>query len=142
MDRLRVMLMLITSVALSGCNPPTPILQAELDANRAKWRAAGIDLYEYHYQRECFCPPAYGVVRVEDGKVVSVRPDFELPDFPLVVTDYPTIEDLFDEVQLNIGDYEVDYDPVLGYPSRISMLLTFITTEAGYTERASDLSPL
>jgi hypothetical protein len=129
-----------------GCLPPElkyDALKAELDANRARWNAAGIRSYEYHYDRICFCPPASGVVRVEDGQVVSARLDTGRELDASEAADFPTVDQLFDGIQSaidqNYASIQVEFDPTVGYPTRISIVTAFFITDAGVTETAGDL---
>ncbi|HSG66580.1 MAG TPA: DUF6174 domain-containing protein [Gammaproteobacteria bacterium] len=102
----------------------------ELDSNRAVWKAAGIESYDYSYQRVCECHPdipADTIVAVRDGQVAGVRyaredyvADVELP------ADrwrwFRTIDDLFtlvESAQARTAVVRVSFDERFGYPRAI-----------------------
>lgn len=149
----RVRILTITAalalLAFSGCGgwPPAlkyATLQAELNANLAKWTAAGLRSYTYHYSRICFCAPTAGIIRVENGQVVSFQPDHEGDSALTNPADFPTIDELLDDIQQSINDnfasIQVEFDPTLGYPVRVATVTSFWITDAGFTETADSLS--
>jgi hypothetical protein len=100
--------------------------QAELDDALDAWNAAGIAHYRFRMQRSCFCTPestAPGLVEVLDGAIVSVV-DPATSD-PLAPEFYRTLAELFDVAQnaidLEVWMFSAAYDPVLGYPTEISI---------------------
>lgn len=141
---------LLAILPFLGCGWPPQVkyaaLQAELDANRAKWAAAGINSYEYHYERVCFCPPASGVVRVEQGRVVSVLLDESPGRVSTDTADFPTIEELFAGIQASIdanhASIEVEFDPALGYPTQVSIVTSYWITDSGFNQTSGALRGL
>jgi len=114
------------SITVTSCAeaPTTSVVRGP----RATWEEAGIDSYTYQLTRSCFCPGPFGpiTVTVVDGKVESVTHgrkqtpvgEDELGERPL------TVDELFgyvDEATGKADDVAVDYDPDLGYPTRISV---------------------
>ncbi len=104
------------------------LFQAELDANRTKWSAAAIDTYEYHFGNFCLCPPTIvgpTIIAVEGGRVTQLRSADGVPFEPQEDVRYPTIEDLFDDVQsaidrgLGMDSLSVRYDDQWGFPSEL-----------------------
>ena len=102
----------------------------ELDEGRARWQAAGIDDYEYSYQRVCECHPdipADTIITVRDGTVVAVRYAREdyVADVELAadrVRWFRTIEDLFwlvESAESQGALLRVAYDPRYGFPAAI-----------------------
>ncbi len=128
-------------------NPAIDPLQAELDANLAKWIASGIHTYEYRFVRACECPREGAgpiIVTVESGVVTDVRrpDDSDMP--PWEGGSYP-IEQLFSEVQEAI-DGEPDsiivaYDAEFGYPTQIYIDWNAAQADEETAYEASDLIP-
>lgn len=109
-----------------GCSNPLGPEQSELDQARERWELVGSQFYGFRFQRGCFCPPEIvRPVRIEvrDGLVISaVDPDTNEPiDPPL--NGFPTIEDLFDEIQDAIDQdaarIDATYDESFGYPVQV-----------------------
>ena len=100
--------------------------QSELDRARGRWESVGSESYGFRFQRGCFCPPEIvRPVRIEvrDGVVISaVDPDTNEPVDP-PPDGFPTIDDLFDEIQdaIDRGAHTVDatYDESFGYPVQV-----------------------
>jgi hypothetical protein len=110
-------------------NPEPVTLNALADA-RAKWKAAGIQSYDYWPVCEYFVAP----VRVKNfriivrrGKVVNADA-FGSGSLVLVSDAALTIDETFDELQREVEqnlatgqrwNYEALFDPTLGYPVSI-----------------------
>lgn len=130
MKRSRVLvlgLLLFVASCVSLPGGPYEEERERLQWNRERWRAHGVDSYEYEFRRVCFCPPnQVGPVRVrvERGRVVAVIrvetgepvPENELRHFPPVEGLFDAVEDA---VRREVGALEVTYDPEYGYPTRI-----------------------
>ena len=112
----------------------------DLDANRARWRAASVSNYEYSYQRVCECHPdesADTIVTVRDGVVVAVRYarpgyDEQISLEPEKLAWYRTIEDLFSLVataQTSAATVRVSYDAQRGFPR--SIYIDYVTDLVG-----------
>lgn len=108
----------------------TTAMSQALEEGRARWQAAGIDDYEYSYQRVCECHPdipADTIITVRDGTVVAVRYAREdyVADVELAadrVRWFRTIEDLFELVESAESQdalLRVAYDPRYGFPTAI-----------------------
>jgi uncharacterized protein DUF6174 len=104
--------------------------EAALESARAKWRAAKLVSYEYGYHKFCEChrdSPPETVVTVRDGNVVNVRhrpagSSTEVPAAEKNFEYYWTIDGLFDliaAVQARRGEVRAEFDPTLGYPTRV-----------------------
>jgi hypothetical protein len=103
---------------------------SQLDASRARWRAAGLGSYEYGYRKFCDChpdTPPETVVTVRGGTVVGVRHrpvDYaeEVPADPKNLEFYWTVEGLFELLESAFGrgaQVRVTYDAQLGYPREL-----------------------
>src|SRR5262245_27688737 len=70
-------LVAIGAVQLAGCpmnRGGGGAVLAELEINRARWVASGIDSYEYRYRKGCFCTTdavREVFLRIDNGVVVS-----------------------------------------------------------------------
>jgi hypothetical protein len=95
---------------------------------RARWDSVGVSEYQLQVGKICFCAPevtAPVVVTVRGDEVVDVRYAEGRPEgAPDVPEDAPTVETLFDAVERAIDEadeLQVEYDPELGYPTRIGI---------------------
>ncbi len=116
---------LLASGAIS-CSDPVGPERSELDRARGRWESRPPVVYEFRFQRSCFCPRE--LVRpvritVSNGVVISaVDPDTNEPVTP-PLNGFPTIDDLFDEIQDAIDreadDIDATYDEAFGYPVQV-----------------------
>lgn len=117
---------LALACATSGCSDPTGP-ERELEANRELWEAVGPASYVFDYHVVCYCPPEITravMIEVEDDAVVAANyVDTGEPVDPFVPEEFPTVDDLFDEIESALaGDpysLEAVYDPELGYPTQV-----------------------
>lgn len=118
-------LLAMTAVA-SGCSDVTG-LERELEANRELWESVGPASYDFDYRVVCYClPPITRAVTivVENGTVVGVTyVDTGEPVEPYEPGDYPTVDDLFGEIESALAEdpywVRAEYDPQLGYPTDV-----------------------
>jgi hypothetical protein len=99
--------------------------QANLDAARARWAAAGYDHYSALFRWLCFCVPDYVApvrLTVQDGAIVEVS--YAEGAGVQGTSDperYMTVDELFDLLQeaidANAYRIDVEYHPTLGYPT-------------------------
>lgn len=116
-------------LVLASC---TILSQHDLDKlaqHRQRWQAHQIRDYRYRLQILCFCVPEMRqpvVIEVRNGLTVSITAaesgaPVDLEHFNHV----DTIEELFDLIGAALSGkaahVDVTYDPVLGYPRRISI---------------------
>jgi len=97
----------------------------ELDAARQRWEDAGLDAYRFTLQRICFCPsPDYTgpfEVAVRHGAIDTVRLDGAIVEDDRAVTVgdlFALLEEAYDREAERV---DVAFDPVLGYPTSISI---------------------
>lgn len=118
------LLLLCAFLVVGGCGVQEPGIGVlrEIDRNRDRWEAQGVDSYRYAVERICFCG-LDGPVRVTvvDGEATERRyvtsgdpvpePQGEL---------YPTVDGLFailfEAVQRGAFEIDVTYDPDTGIP--------------------------
>jgi len=133
---------------LPSPSPISTVSASELQAQRVKWTAAGIDSYRYVVRLYCFCgfPQPY-TITVRNGATESL-----VDEKGQSVTDYPslakltTVEGLFAEVEfLTIASYysaDVVYDATYGFPSEISYDTAAWIADDELTVRVSDFKIL
>lgn len=92
------------------------------------WDDLAISSYSFRLKRTCFCTPTRlsGIVRVRDGKVVSVEDAFdEFPSKPIAnpeLSAFKSIDELLGVVvraERGSAKSIVEYDPDRGYPRSI-----------------------
>jgi hypothetical protein len=129
MMRLRLPLVLALAAAATACGilDPNSDVENKLNDEYAKWLAKGPATYEYRLTQICFCAPDYTktfLVRVSNGTVVDTR-DATTGAPPPAQYQSRTVPDLFAVIHDAIGrdadQIDVDYDPELGYPTRIAV---------------------
>lgn len=125
----RAVATLVAALVFAGCNDPAGPAD-DLAINRARWRAQGLEQYEFVFRRACFCM-AEAVepvqIRVESGAVVAVIDTLGQPVDSLSVARYftITIDSLFGVVEHAIAVHahvlSVRYHPEFGYPESIGI---------------------
>lgn len=118
--------LLILAVALLCSRPALGLTQAALDATRSLWDQSQAGDYNFTFRRDCFCLPEYtslAFIRVRGGELQKIT-NLE-SNYPLQIENYPTIGELFDELQQAINFeaqlIEASFDEAQGYPSHISI---------------------
>jgi hypothetical protein len=130
--RFRALLVCALVWSAAGCDDPTSSERSELNANRQLWASQEIVSYRYQYRLNCFCggPGAEPVaIEVSDGEVVRVTLQETGEDLPpSELSDYPTIDDLFELIDnwLSLDPYDAraEYHDELGYP--VDVFIDFI----------------
>ena len=122
-------------------------LRSELARNEAKWSALQVDSYRYSFRRVCDCTPeatAAVEIEVRDEVVYRVRLLSTGADLAPGSGNWPTVDDLFDEIRLALDEgatgIQVRYDPVYGYPLEIAIQWTG-EAEGSIAHYASELIP-
>jgi hypothetical protein len=117
---------LALATVTSGCSDVTG-LERELEANRKLWESKGPASYVFDYRVVCYCPPQVTravTITVENGEVVGVTyVDSGEPVDLYEPGDYPTVDDLFDEIESALAQgphwVRAEYDTPLGYPTDV-----------------------
>lgn len=104
---------------------------AGLRRAQARWARAGVRDYAYTVRVLAFAPGVQRPARVtvQNGRTVSITPGDNDPTLlennGQVFAAYATLDDLFGVIQRAINaradSLDVDYDPTLGYPTRITI---------------------
>lgn len=112
---------ILAACDLSGPGSSTLL---EIGRNRARWRASGLETYEYSVERRCFCGfEARGPVRVEviageaTGRTYVDSSEPVPEDFDEL---FPTVDGLFavlfEAVRRDAHSIQVTYDRATGVP--------------------------
>jgi hypothetical protein len=116
------------TLALGGCEDPLGPERDALAAARARWEASAPTAYHFQFRRLCFCGPAtIRPVRIQvlEDEVVAVRDVESGQPVTEPLDSFPTIEDLFDEIEdaLDREAYRLEamYDVQFGYPIDVSI---------------------
>jgi hypothetical protein len=149
--RIRRVCLVALAFAATGCSAlgidGGTTERSRLGANRAKWAQRELAAYRFTYQRSCFCDgTAPLAIEVVDRMVVSAT--FESSNEPLpfyLEAHLPTVDSLFAAVDRAIAQrvdlLEVDYHPLLGYPTRIAIDYAFNMADDEIVHQASGLTP-
>jgi hypothetical protein len=135
-------------LALLACESPTgPDARGQLETARALWQAHGGAWYTFRLSRECFCVLAGRQIElsVENGSVVWAQfVDSKSPVENAWFAYLQTVPDLFDLIDDAItrkaASLAVTYDPIYGYPTKISVDYSATVADDEETYTASDLS--
>lgn len=145
-----VLALALLPAACGVTGPDDPSLREEIEARREQWEARPFRDYAARLQRECFClPEARGPVRVEvrQGRVARVVE----PDSGELVEDrlwhlFPPVDGLFvvllEAVEGGADDVEVEWDPGLGFPTRIFIDYDRRTADEELGFRVESVAPL
>ena len=117
---------LALAMAASGCSDLTG-LERELEANRELWESEGPAAYVFDYGVVCYCPPqinrAVTITVDGEGVVSATYVDSGEPVDPFDPEDFPTVDDLFDEIESALAQdpysLRAEYDAQLGYPTNV-----------------------
>lgn len=123
-------LQLLIPAVFAALAAPAAFADAELDAARARWRAAALVAYEYGYHKFCEChreSPPETTVTVRDGSVTGVRhrPAGSTTDVPAADKNfeyYWTVDGLFGAIESALArgvQVRAAYDAELGFPREI-----------------------
>jgi hypothetical protein len=114
-------------MVMASCNILDPFNddRDELNDARRRWARQGIASYQYRLTQLCFCPSEIVrpfAIRVSNGIIAEVR-DAETGEAPPSYYDPRTIPELFEVIDQALDRHadsiDVEYDPQLGYPTRI-----------------------
>ena len=122
---------LVTIGVLSGvaCNSGSTPPIDNLAAARARWARVGPATYSYTIQRSCECTAEMTgpvLITVRNGIVESRQYRQSGAPVPTqFIADFPPVEGLFGIIDGAVRDgikpLTVQYDPALGYPTRIAL---------------------
>ena len=147
----RIATLLALACAATGCSAlgldGGTSERSRLRANRARWEQQGIAAYRFTYHRGCFCPSVEPIaIQVAGTAVVEAAFAYSDEPVPFHLGDLPTVEGLFAIVEQAIAQrvdlLEVDYHPVLGYPTRVAIDYGFNMADDEVVHYASGLVPI
>ena len=120
--------------------------RARLRAHRATWAQQGISAYTFTYRRGCFCPTVEPItIEVVGAAVVQAAWESSDEPVPFHLADLPTVDGLFAIIEHAIArradHLEVEYHPVLGYPTRVAIDYAFNVADDEVVHSASGLVP-
>lgn len=122
--------------------------RSRLRANRMKWAQQEIAAYRFTYHRSCFCEGSAPLTIDVVGTTV-VAAAYESSNQPLpfyLEAHLPTVDSLFAAVDRALAQrvdlLEVDYHPMLGYPTRIAIDYAFNMADDEVVHYASGLIPI
>ena len=138
MKRLLVGLVLLLGVA-GAAAAVEPGAADEVAAARAIWEQSEINSYEITYRVLCFCPVIEDVtVRVVDREIQSVSPE------PGFVGPY-SVDGLYEQMEEwiaeDVASLQLEFDPVTGVPSRISVDIIELAVDDELTIEIIDFEP-
>lgn len=123
----RLAAVVAASNLLTACELDSNNILENLNENRAKWESANIDTYQFEYSISCNCLDDYTLPRlvvVNAGEVVSQTIIKSHVALPLDQGRAESIAELFELIAYEESRAEsvtVDYDPDLGYPTKINV---------------------
>lgn len=112
---------------LTACELDSNKVLENLNENRAKWESANIDTYQFEYSISCNCLDEDTLLRlvvVNAAEVVSQTIIKSHVALPLDQGRAESIAELFELIAYEESRAEsvtVDYDPDLGYPTKINV---------------------
>lgn len=143
-----VLIVAISAAACADSTGPHWVQLAELEQQQSVWQSQNLHNYsfEYHHQFAGAIEAArilveadtvVGALDIEADTALSIDPRYE----------WPAVEDLFARAKAALSsekvDVTVEYDPALGYPTRIDISPGRVATPAGGSSTtASDLEPV
>ncbi|HVF40395.1 MAG TPA: DUF6174 domain-containing protein [Gemmatimonadaceae bacterium] len=131
----------------AGCiNPFGSREERELDRAAALWRSKNITSYTFEMRTSCFCPPEineWAIVDVRNGQIVGARSLTGTPLTGIALTSRKTVDQLFEAGRPPheqwVDHIEFDYDPQLGYPTRLVLEGKRNIADAGVAYEARNL---
>lgn len=123
----RLAAVVAASNLLTACEPDSNKVLENLNENRAKWESANIDTYQFEYSISCNCLDEDTLLRlvvVNAGEVVSQTIIKSHVALPLDQGRAESIAELFELIAYEESRAEsvtVEYDPDLGYPTKINV---------------------
>jgi hypothetical protein len=125
--------------------------ERELAQAESRWDGAGLLDYQVEARLGCFCQaalPVFTRLEVRAGQVVGAEPLAPSPGFDDIPLEaWPTVPEVFQLIEgaSHQSDYtgiEVEYDPTLGFPSRLDLRCKADVTDCGATYELQNVVPL
>lgn len=140
--------------AISACNSDALLSPGEtraLVAAERRWATRGFEDYAVEFRRLCFCDPIinqWARVEVVNGVVVRATLLSDGSQVPAAsLPQYPTVEELFAQIRSGVPsdvyqDVVVEFDPVLGFPTRVSLVGKPTVADADVDNRLRNAGPI
>lgn len=118
------------SVLVSCSDPFGSGEERELERAQARWNSTGLLDYQVEVRLGCFCQaalPVFSRLTVQAGQVVAAEPLTPTPGAEGIPLDaWPTVPGVFGLIegashQSGYTEIEAQYDPTLGYPTRLEL---------------------
>ncbi len=155
LTRLAAVLLTGATLSCSSNRIVGPHDLVRLAAAESRWNERAFADYTYEIFIGCFCTPEvtrWTRVTVRDGAVVQAEHVEPHPDIPLTTFDYwHPIDTVFSRVRAAmvdrgstsyLKDVVVQYDPALGYPTRVEFVSRPNIADGGATWELRNVTPL
>ena len=142
---IRLAALVAASNLLTACELDSNNILGNLNKNRAKWENANIDTYQFEYSKSCNCmleDTLPRLVVVNAGQVVSQTIIESHVALPLDQVSTESIAGLFERIALEESrakSVTVEYDPELGYPTKIKVDISKRIADDEYTVYVSNV---
>ena len=138
--------LLVLALTLSACGGTS-----EMQTNRDKWNAAGVNHYTFELTVSCFCPfmeimPI--TVEVKDGQIVSmmdVNGKAVEGEFAQYLEEAASMDRLFEVAEKNASEadeIQVTYDAQYGFPTAINIDFIKMAVDDEISYYANNFKPL
>lgn len=146
-------------LGLDACRSSTGVVTGadwrELEAAEARWKDRPFANYQYEIRTACFCPPIINQwvrVTVQGDVVVAAEPVEPDPFLEISgLTLWDPIDSIFAELRQRLShpslssaykEFEAEYDPELGYPTRIEFVERPGVSDAASIATLRNLTPI
>jgi uncharacterized protein DUF6174 len=144
---LRRIAAVLACAMLLGCDNPLSARESQqLAEAEILWKKQNLDDYIFEMRTSCFCGgevTEWAVVEVRDDAVYSAHSLTGAPLTGLALTSRKTVGELFELAHHYrpdwVADIDFEFDPVLGYPVRLSFDSKPNIADAGTTYEARNL---
>ena len=138
------------SVLVSCSDPFDSGEEKELEQAQARWADAGPFDYQVEVRLSCFCQaalPVFSRLEVRAGQVVAATPLAPTPGDVIPLDAWPTVPEVFESIesasrQSVYTEIEAQYEPSLGYPTRLELRCKADVLDCGGTYELQNITPI